>query len=170
MPLPIDAPVCFIPVDDIGGADLVAQILVESVALTGGGVAESHGRSRHEGHAEKPGEPFSPIAVRELHLVAQVHGSGLADRSDPAVSQFVIRGLEDIAAASRTVGHLMYVFGDPRARLQDDILLELDMGIVDGGEALRLAVGAEALGRHHHGAADASINDGPSRNRSRSTS
>ena len=72
--------------------------------------------------------------------MAQIYRSRLGYGADTAVAQFPLGRLKDLTATTRTVGHLMHVFGDHRARLQDDVLLKLDMLAVNGREFFMCAV------------------------------
>lgn len=80
--LAIDAPMGFIAVDEIGGADAVADLFVDGFGGLGGALLKSHGGGRDKVQAEDPLEDLAHISEGEVEFVTQENGGGFGGGTD----------------------------------------------------------------------------------------
>jgi len=152
--LAVDAPVGFVAVDDVGGADLVADLFMDGFGGSGGALLEGHGGGGDKVQAKEALEDFTHAAEGKVKLLTQENGGGFGGGADGAVAKFALGGLKDRAAAVGAKGGVVLITSDEGFGLEDDILLELLLLLAGGQQAGGGAMRAGGGRRHTDGAVD----------------
>lgn len=109
--------------NDVGRADLGAQVFMKSLAQFCEFTVEVHGGCGNEGQSKQSREDLAGVAIGEFDLMTKKHGRGFGDGTDQGIAKFAGRGLEDGTAAVGAESGIVDEIGDQGFGLKNNVLL-----------------------------------------------